>query len=130
MEMQATGSILYLPVLPSYPFLVTGVPWPMQLELQQELVGGYVQPFTVVPGGIVGWCNEDGQAMNLLPNILATLTCERALLGPVFFTGGFGWHGQDDWAPLPADLCCALVEQGGTSVTINDVLESIRGKAS
>jgi len=128
--MKATGSILYIPVLPPFPFLVTEVPWPMQLELQQELVGGYVEPFTVVPGGIVGWCNEDGRSQGLMPNVLATLTCERVLVGDVFFTGGFGWHGQDDWAPLPVELCVSLMDEGGTSVTISEVLESVRGKAT
>jgi len=102
----------------------------MQLRLQQELVGGFVEPFTVIPGAIVGWCNEDGRAYDLVPNVLATLTCERVLLGNVFFTGGFGWHGREDWAPLPADLCCAIVDEGGVSVTIDEVLESVRGKAS
>ncbi len=102
----------------------------MQLELQQELVGGYVEPFTVVPGGIVGWANEDGRSLGLMPNVLATLTCERVLVGPVFFTGGFGWHGQDDWAPLPVELCASLMDEGGTSVTISEVLESVRGKAT
>ena len=129
MEMQMTGSIVFLPVTPAVPFLVTEVPWPMQLELQQKLVGGYVEPFTVLPG-LVGWCNEDGRAFDLLPNVLATLTCERVLLGNVFMTGGFGWHGREDWRPIPAALAAALVEDGATSATIDEVLEAVNGKAT
>jgi hypothetical protein len=128
-KVSATGSIIFLPVTPAFPFLVTDVPWPMPLDLQQKLVGGWVEPFVVLPG-IVGWCNEDGIAFDLLPNVLATLTCERILLGNVFFTGGLGWDGREEWSPIPAELAAAMISEGGCTVTIDEVLEAVDGKAT
>jgi hypothetical protein len=121
-----TGTIIFMPTRPQLSFLVEEVPWPMTLEMMQALVGGHVESFPIAPGGLLGWANEDGQMLDLEPNIFATITFERVLVGDIYITGW--WDGKDDCLPLPPSVHAALKRDGLPFVHIDTVLEYCNGK--
>ena len=102
MELSELGTIIYMPVRPHISFLVEEVPWPIPLETMQLLVGGYVQSFSAIDGHMLGWCNEDGHSLDLLPNVLATIVFQRVLLGNIYLTGW--WDGKEDCLPINKEL--------------------------
>jgi hypothetical protein len=119
--MPDTGTIIFMPTRPHVSFLVTEVPWPMPLEMMQTLVGGYIESFTVAPGGLLGWCNEDGQGLDLEPNVFATITFQKVLVGNVYLTGW--WDGKDDCLPIPESVAGLLRRDGLPLVHIDTVME-------
>jgi Domain of unknown function (DUF3846) len=124
--MSDTGTIIFIPSRPHVSFLVEEVPWPMTLELMQTLVGGHVESFPIAPNGLLGWCNEDGWMLDLEPNVFATVTFERVLVGNVYITGW--WDGKDDCLPLPSSVYQILKRDRMPLIHIDTVLEYCNGK--
>lgn len=122
----ATGSIIFMPTRPPVSFLVEEVPWPMTLEMMQTLVGGHVESFSVIPGHMLGWCNEDGEMLDLEPNMIATITFERVLIGNIYLTGW--WDGKDDCRPISPGIRDLLRGDRCPMVHIDTVLEYCNGK--
>lgn len=119
------GTIAYIPS-DSGPMIVSGIPWPMKLETMQALVGGHVQTFPIAPGRLLGWVNEDGWALRLPLNFVATQMFGRTLLGNIYLTG---WLDPriEDAAPIPEEFVRSYRRNGGRETTIEELLKEING---
>jgi hypothetical protein len=119
------GTIVYIPS-DSGPVVVTGVPWPMELETMQALVGGHVQTFPIFHGRLLGWCNEDGWAKRLPLNFVASQMFGRQLLGNVYLTGWLD-PAIEDASPIPEEFVRSYRHNQGRETTIEELLKEING---
>jgi len=82
----------------------------------QKLVGGYIEAVKLTPC-VVGYVNEDGKAMGLPLNKMATWTCRRLCVGLAdddYIAGPMVILGHDengDEASIPVEFVALLAEE-------------------